>query len=90
VTTPLREYREAKNLTLREVARRADVDPGQLSRLERGMETPTIPTLRKIAKGLELWDLDRLLKPYEAARPRPEPLPFTPSPSSELRRALAA
>ena len=39
-------------MTQRELARRADVDPGTVSRIERGELDPTYSTLLKLAKGL--------------------------------------
>lgn len=61
---PLRAVREAQGLGLNEVARRADVDRGQLSRAERGLQRLSIPALYRVAKTLELRDLVRRLAPY--------------------------
>jgi transcriptional regulator with XRE-family HTH domain len=64
--TPLRAFREAQGLTLREVARRAAVDAGLLSRVERGQARPSLGALWRIARVLGLKDLERLLEPYAA------------------------
>jgi transcriptional regulator with XRE-family HTH domain len=44
--------RRSKGLTLRELAARADVTESFLSQVERGLTSPSISTLRRIASGL--------------------------------------
>jgi transcriptional regulator with XRE-family HTH domain len=61
---PLRAVREAQGLGLNETARRAGMDPTQLSRIERGQAGLTEPTLMRLARVLELRQLERLLAPY--------------------------
>jgi transcriptional regulator with XRE-family HTH domain len=39
--TPLRKAREQRGLTLQEVAKEVDTDQGNLSRIERGEQTPS-------------------------------------------------
>jgi transcriptional regulator with XRE-family HTH domain len=63
---PLREVRRAQGLGLREVARRANIDPGHLSRVERGKESLSLEALARLAGVLKLHDLARLLAPYVA------------------------
>jgi len=53
----LRRVREAHDLPLREVARRADVDPTQLSRVERGLRIPSPGFVIRVGRGLGLKDL---------------------------------
>ena len=61
---PLRVVREAQGLTLRQVADRADIDPAQLSRVERGQGSLSIDALARLADVLLLRELARLLSPY--------------------------
>ncbi len=73
----LRAVREAQGLGLREVARRAGIDPTQLSRVERGKASLSVPALQRLAAALGLRDLARLLRPYvprgSTRTPRVEP-----------------
>ena len=62
---PLRSVREAHGLSLRETARRANIDPAQLSRVERGLGGLSLAALARLARVLNLKDLTRLLRPYE-------------------------
>jgi transcriptional regulator with XRE-family HTH domain len=48
----LRSARRSRNLTLREVARRAEVSEGHLSKIETGRIAAGLPLLRRIAAGL--------------------------------------
>jgi DNA-binding XRE family transcriptional regulator len=50
----LRGVRRAQGKTLRGVARRAQVDPSHLSRIERGLATPSLDTLVAICRELGL------------------------------------
>ncbi|WP_369410904.1 helix-turn-helix domain-containing protein [Candidatus Pantoea multigeneris] len=47
--TPLRVMREAKGLTISEVALAVQIDVGNLSRIERGIQVTSIETAEKIA-----------------------------------------
>lgn len=55
----IREFRQARHITLRELADRAGISPGFLSQLERGQTNPSIGTLRRLAEelGIALPDL---------------------------------
>lgn len=55
----LRELRETKGISLREFELRGDIDRHTLSRIETGKANPTILTIKKICKTLdvELSDL---------------------------------
>ncbi len=48
----IRELRTAYGLTQEKLAFEAGVDKGHLSRLERGLQSPTVKTLTKIAARL--------------------------------------
>jgi transcriptional regulator with XRE-family HTH domain len=61
---PLRAVREAHGLGLREVAARADIDPGHLSKVERGQSMLSVDSLLRLSRVLGLRELDRLLTPY--------------------------
>ena len=60
----IRAVRELRGLTLREAAVRASIDPGQLSRFERGRGGLGIRRLRQLALVLDLHELERALKPF--------------------------
>ena len=50
----IRRLREARRMSVSELARRADVSKGTLSRLEAGQGNPTIETIASIAVALRL------------------------------------
>ena len=60
----LRAVRQAQGLSLRETARRAEIDISHLSRIERGQASVSLEALARLAKVLGLRDLSRLLEPY--------------------------
>jgi transcriptional regulator with XRE-family HTH domain len=49
---------------LREVARRAEIDPAHLSRVERGERALSVAALHRLAHVLGLRELERLIGPY--------------------------
>jgi transcriptional regulator with XRE-family HTH domain len=57
----LRAVREAKGMTLTEVAVRAKIGPGHLSRVERGTRGLSVSSLSRLAGVLGLRELERLL-----------------------------
>ena len=61
---PLRVIREAHGWSVRDVAERAGVDPGHLSKIERGLAGVSVETLASIATVLGLTELATLLAPY--------------------------
>lgn len=61
----VRRLREAKGLSLRELARSTGVSAPMLSQVERGETSPTLAVATKIARGLDLT-LSRLLRLDEA------------------------
>jgi DNA-binding XRE family transcriptional regulator len=50
----LRKLRESYGLGLRELSRRAGIDKGQLSKVERGLETPSWGLMTRLARGLDM------------------------------------
>jgi transcriptional regulator with XRE-family HTH domain len=64
VDPPLRAVRVAKGLSLRAVAQRSGIDPGHLSRVERGEKQLSVESLYRLANTLDLRELAQLLKPY--------------------------
>ena len=57
--TRLRTVREAKGLSLQAVADEVGIDISHLSRIERGLALPSIPTLVRITRVLRLPELER-------------------------------
>ena len=60
----LKAVREAHGLGLRDVAERASVDQGQLSRVERGQGGLSVESLARLAGVFGLDELERLLRPH--------------------------
>ncbi|MDP9357286.1 MAG: helix-turn-helix domain-containing protein [Chloroflexota bacterium] len=50
----LREWRERRLLTQRELAERVAMSTGQINRIERGIHEPRFSTIRKLAAALEV------------------------------------
>jgi transcriptional regulator with XRE-family HTH domain len=65
---PVREYRERQGLGLRELARRAKVDPAHLSAYERGKGGLSSGSICKVLEALGQYDTARLISLYH-----PEP-----------------
>ncbi len=63
-TSPLRAVRQARGRSLRSTAREAGIDPAHLSRIERGLAQPSLPSLRRLAQVLGLVELEGFLQPY--------------------------
>lgn len=51
-------------MTLRSVARRSGIDPGHLSKVERGEKQLSLESLHRLAVVLGLNELATLLRPY--------------------------
>jgi transcriptional regulator with XRE-family HTH domain len=60
----VRALREANGLSLRETARRAEIDPAHLMRVERGEAGLSIDSLQRLARVLGPAQLVKLLEPY--------------------------
>lgn len=65
---PLRAVRVSRGWTLRQVARESGINPGHLSKVERGEKQLSIESLYRLAVVLELRELSQLLKPYLPGR----------------------
>lgn len=50
--TAIRTVRKAQELSLRELARRAEVEPGYLSMVERGLREPSARWLKAVTDAL--------------------------------------
>lgn len=50
MTTPLRKMRVEKKLTISEVAIATQLDVGNLSRIERGIQVPSLETAEKLSQ----------------------------------------
>jgi transcriptional regulator with XRE-family HTH domain len=61
---PLHGVRVARGLSLREAARRAGIDPGHLSKFERGEERLGIDNLLRLARVLGVEEMVKTLEPY--------------------------
>ncbi|RSN64014.1 hypothetical protein DMH12_04370 [Streptomyces sp. WAC 04229] len=59
----LRAVREAKGLSLRTAAARSGIDPGHLSKVERGEKQLSLEALYRLALVIDLDDLAGHLKP---------------------------
>lgn len=66
-TPPLRAVRTARGLSLRDVAQKSGLDPGYLSKVERGQKCLSLEALYRISLVLGLGELSRLLKHYVPA-----------------------
>jgi transcriptional regulator with XRE-family HTH domain len=55
----IKELRQNKKLTQEKLAERADINAKYISRIELGMENPTIDLFIKLAKALEveMWEM---------------------------------
>jgi len=65
----IREFRQARKLTLRELALRASTSPGFLSQLERGQVNASVGTLRRLCEGLGIT-LPDLFTDHPTSGPR--------------------
>lgn len=54
VATNIRKYRDAKDMTIEELANKLEVDYSQISRIERCIVNPSISIIFDIAKVLEV------------------------------------
>jgi len=63
LTPSLRDAREAKGLTLRAAAHMSGIDPGHLSKVERGEKQLSLEALYRLALVVDLDELASHLKP---------------------------
>ena len=76
----LRRLRVKQGLAQEALAVDAEIDRTYVSRLERGMENPTVGVLDRLARALGVEIVDFFAKPEPGARP-PQPLPSGRRPS---------
>lgn len=57
----------ARGWSLRETARKSEMDPGHLSKVERGQAGVSVEQLKRLADVLGLTELSTLLAPYSGA-----------------------
>ena len=62
-TPSLRAAREAKGMSLRAAARDSGIDPGHLSKVERGEKQLSVEALYRLALVVDLDELAEHLKP---------------------------
>ena len=69
-STPALQTRVLQGRSQMEVAHEAGVDPSQLSKIERGLASPSVSTLYRIARALKMRNLSDAIEPYvsDAAR----------------------
>jgi transcriptional regulator with XRE-family HTH domain len=81
----LRRLRVARGLSQEQLAVDANVDRSYVSRLERGLENPTLALLDRLAGALDVSAAD-LLAPAHGAKPKPLPGGRKPSGRKPRRR----
>src|SRR5438477_9330650 len=74
----LRSHREARGLSLRELARKLSISPSALSQIETGKSRPSVSTLYSIVSELGI-SLDELFGGREQTRARTERSPARPA-----------
>ncbi|CAI8875955.1 HTH-type transcriptional regulator, competence development regulator [Brevibacillus sp. IT-7CA2] len=58
----LKQFRESKSLSIRELSKRANVSHAHISQIETGQRgTPKADTIKKLADGLN-WDYEELMR----------------------------
>jgi transcriptional regulator with XRE-family HTH domain len=73
VARNIRRLRVANGLSQEVLAVDAGIDRTYVSRLERGLENPTVAVLEKIARALSA-NIEELFKTPRAGEPAPRPL----------------
>jgi transcriptional regulator with XRE-family HTH domain len=73
VARNIRRLRVANRLSQEVLAVDAEIDRTYVSRLERGLENPTVAVLERIAKALSA-EIDELFRVPRAGEPAPGPL----------------
>ena len=66
-SSPLQGVRFKLRKTLRATARETGIDPGHLFRIEKGRAQPTVAVLSRLARVLELKELELCLRPFVRA-----------------------
>jgi len=63
----IRELREQRGLTLRQLSEKADVSPSTIQKIEKNLISPSLGTVLRIAKGLETT-IESLLNAHPQSR----------------------
>ena len=63
----IREYRKQLQMTVADVARQSDLSPGMLSKIERGISSPSLNTIAAIANALNV-PVTAFFRKYEEQR----------------------
>jgi transcriptional regulator with XRE-family HTH domain len=79
--SPLRQARESVGLTIPGVAQELGIDPGNLSRIERGKQTPSKDLATKLAQRFGLTEMQILY---------PERYPLDSEPAAPSKGEAAA
>ena len=74
VARNLRRLRVERNLSQEALAADASIDRTYVSRLERGLENPTVATLEQLANALDAKIVEFFIVPA-TGEPPPKPLP---------------
>jgi transcriptional regulator with XRE-family HTH domain len=73
VARNIRRLRVVKGLSQEALAVDAEIDRTYVSRLERGLENPTVAVLERLAKALSA-NIDEFFRTPRAGEPAPKPL----------------
>ena len=73
VARNIRRLRVANGLSQEVLAVDAEIDRTYVSRLERGLENPTVVVLERLAKALSV-NIEELFRMLRAGEPAPRPL----------------
>ncbi len=63
----VREFRQEQGMTVSDLARQSDLSPGMLSKVENGLTSPSLSTMRAIAEALNV-PVTALFRLYEETR----------------------
>lgn len=75
ISTKIKEIRKQKNITVQELANRADVSKGLISQIENNRTIPSLPVLMSIIQSLNL-DLNEFFKDMSADSKTPQKIIF--------------
>lgn len=81
----IKKKREEKGATQEDVAFRAGTDASNLSRIERGLQKPSLEMLEQIAKALDVA-VSSLYAQVENSQSRPQTRESAPSPYAKAAR----